>query len=30
MFAKEPVESPNIAIYMQMQTLPQHLEKVSV
>ncbi|XP_055411226.1 ciliogenesis and planar polarity effector 1 isoform X1 [Bubalus kerabau] len=27
MFAKEPVESPNIAIYMQMQTLPQHLEK---
>ncbi|XP_060985920.1 ciliogenesis and planar polarity effector 1 isoform X8 [Dama dama] len=25
--AKEPVESPNIAVYMQMQTLPQHLEE---
>uniref|UniRef100_A0A4W2E2V2 Uncharacterized protein n=1 Tax=Bos indicus x Bos taurus TaxID=30522 RepID=A0A4W2E2V2_BOBOX len=29
LFAKEPVESPNIAIYMQMQTLPQHLDKHS-
>ena len=28
--AKEPVESPNIAVYMQMQTLPQHLEEVSM
>ncbi|XP_043743250.1 ciliogenesis and planar polarity effector 1 isoform X13 [Cervus elaphus] len=27
--AKEPVESPNIAVYMQMQTLPQHLEEHS-
>ncbi|DAA17847.1 TPA: hypothetical protein BOS_19855 [Bos taurus] len=26
---EEPVESPNIAIYMQMQTLPQHLDKHS-